>query len=207
MRKVNQIQGRALPLLRANVDTDLIIPKQFLKTVSREGLGKGLFYDLRFDENGVALNDSLFNDPVYSSSKLLLAGRNFGCGSSREHAPWALLDFGFEAVIAPDFADIFFNNSSKNGLLLIQLPESEIHRLAEEAQTSNGKSFQIDLPAQTILTPHGRTVSFEIEPYLKEKLMAGFDDIELTKRHADEITAFAQRHSRANPWLVPGARL
>jgi len=195
-----RLDGKAAPLDVANVDTDQIIPKQFLKTVEREGLAKGLFYDLRFDEAGNPKPDFVLNQPAYAGASVLIAGDNFGCGSSREHAPWALLDFGLRCVIAPSFADIFYNNCFENGLLPISLPEETVRKLMGEARGGN-HVFSIDLEQQTVTTPSGETVRFEIDAGRKEKLLKGLDAIGETLQHADDISRYEHGRSLSSPWL------
>lgn len=190
----------AAPLPLANVDTDQIIPKQFLATVERTGLGKGLFYDLRFDLEGRENLDFVLNQPAYQGAGVLIAGDNFGCGSSREHAPWALIDFGLRCVIAPSFADIFYNNCFNNGLLPIVLPEAAVARLSEEARGGN-HVFTIDLPSQTVTSPSGAVFSFEIDPGRKEKLLRGLDDIGVTLTRTASIDAFEARRALEAPWM------
>jgi 3-isopropylmalate dehydratase small subunit len=202
MQPFARITGRAAPLPIANLDTDQLIPKQFLKTVTRKGLGQGLFYDFRFDFDGKAKDDFVLNQPAYQGVQVLVCGENFGCGSSREHAPWALLDFGIHCVIAPSFGDIFFNNCFENGLLPIVLPEAEVHALMAEARGGN-HLFGVDLESQTVTSPSGRAVHFDIHPGRKEKLLKGLDSIGETLAHAPDIDRFeADRASRA-PWLEP----
>jgi len=200
MRPFDKLQARAVPLPMANVDTDQIIPKQFLKTVEREGLGKGLFYDLRFDEAGAPRPGFVLNDPRYAGAGVLIAGENFGCGSSREHAPWALLDYGFACVIAPSFADIFYANCFENGLLPIALPEAEVRGLMDEALGGN-HVFSVDLAAQEVRAPSGRAYHFEIDAARKEKLLKGLDSIGETLAHAPEIDAYEARGAARQPWL------
>jgi 3-isopropylmalate/(R)-2-methylmalate dehydratase small subunit len=200
MTPFTRLDGRAAPLLIANIDTDQIIPKQFLKTVEREGLGKGLFYDLRFDGEGREKPDFVLNQQAYAGASVLIAGDNFGCGSSREHAPWAMLDFGLRCVIAPAFADIFYNNCFNNGLLPITLPEDQIRALGEEAKGGN-HLFTVDLEAQDVVAPSGRRFSFDIDPGRKEKLLKGLDAVGETLQHAGDIDAFEEGRRRARPWL------
>jgi len=185
-----------------NLDTDQIIPKQFLKTVDREGLSQGLFYDLRFDAEGKPRPDFVLNDPRYAGAGVLITGDNFGCGSSREHAPWALLDNGIRCVIAPSFADIFYNNCFQNGLLPVALPEAAVRALMEEAKGGN-HVFSIDLPSQTVMSPSGQRFSFEIDPARKAKMLAGLDAIGETLEHRQEIDVYEMRHALAQPWLEP----
>ena len=200
MEPITVIAGAVSDLDRSDVDTDQIIPKQFLKTVEREGLGKGLFYDLRFDEAGQAKPDFVLNQPAYEGASILIAGDNFGCGSSREHAPWALLDFGLRCVIAPSFADIFYNNCFNNGLLPITLPEAQVRALVDEAKGGN-HLFTVDLESQTVVSPSGRKVAFEIDPGRKEKLLKGLDAVGETLQYASDIDVFEQRRRLGQPWM------
>ncbi|MGE3302207.1 MAG: 3-isopropylmalate dehydratase small subunit [Hyphomonadaceae bacterium] len=190
--------GAAIPT--ANVDTDQIIPKQFLSTVERTGLGKGLFYDLRFDSDGREKPDFVLNQPAYKGAGVLIAGENFGCGSSREHAPWALQDFGITCVIAPSFADIFYGNCLNNGLLPVKLPKAAVAQLMEEARGAN-HMFTVDLPAQTVTSPTGAVFHFEIDAATKHKLLEGLDDIGLSLKRTPEIDAFEVRRKLSQPWL------
>ena len=200
MQPFTHLDGRAAPLAIANLDTDQIIPKQFLKTVDREGLGKGLFYDLRFDGEGRERPDFVLNQPAYAGASVLVAGDNFGCGSSREHAPWALLDFGIRCVIAPSFADIFFNNCFNNGLLPLVLPEDQVRVLMDEAKGGN-HLVSVDLEAQTVVSPSGKRFTFEIDPGRKEKLLKGLDAVGETLQHADDISRFEDRRKLGQPWM------
>jgi len=202
--------GIVVPLDRANVDTDAIIPKQFLKSIKRSGFGVNLFDAWRYidhGEPGMSTSrqpnpDFVLNEPRYQKASILLARRNFGCGSSREHAPWALADYGFRALIAPSYADIFFNNCFKNGLLPIVLPDSSIDRLFADVAAFSGYTLTIDLPRQRVATPDGAlSFEFDVEPFRKDCLLNGWDDIGLTLKHADEIRAFEARHLREQPWL------
>ena len=202
MQPFAKITGRAAPLPIANLDTDQLIPKQFLKTVTRKGLAKGLFYDFRFDFDGKAKDDFVLNQPAYQGTQVLVCGENFGCGSSREHAPWALLDFGVHCVIAPSFGDIFYNNCFENGLLPVVLPESEVHELMHEARGGN-HLFTVDLESQTVISPSGKTVHFDIHPGRKEKLLKGLDSIGETLEHAGEIDRFEAARASTTPWLEP----
>jgi 3-isopropylmalate/(R)-2-methylmalate dehydratase small subunit len=212
MEPFRVLTGLVAPLDRANVDTDAIIPKQFLKSIKRSGFGPNLFDAWRYLDPGEPgkgnatrpLNpDFVLNDPRYRGAAILLARRNFGCGSSREHAPWAVLDYGFRAIIAPSFADIFYNNCCKNGLLPIQLTMHEVDRLFADTAAFPGFSLTIDLDAQTVATADGSTVfGFEIEPFRKHCLLNGLDDIGLTLTHADEIRAFEAKRLAAQPWLM-----
>ncbi|MEO6340280.1 MAG: 3-isopropylmalate dehydratase small subunit, partial [Caulobacteraceae bacterium] len=189
MQPFIHLDGRAAPLNLANIDTDQIIPKQFLKTVNREGLAEGLFYDLRFDGEGKENPGFVLNQPAYAGAHVLIAGDNFGCGSSREHAPWALLDFGLRCVIAPSFADIFYNNCFNNGLLPVTLPLHEVEALMDEARGGN-HIFTVDLESQTVIAPSGAKYSFEIDPGRKEKMLKGLDAIGETLVHAADIDAY-----------------
>ena len=195
MKAFKKHTGLVAPLDRANVDTDQIIPKQFLKRIERTGFGEFLFYDWRSDP------DFVLNEPRYKGASILVAGKNFGCGSSREHAPWALLQYGFQAVIAPSFADIFFNNSFKNGLLLIKLDAKTVDRLFKEAAAQQGYRLAIDLADQSVTTPGGESIKFEIDPFRKHCLMNGLDEIGLTLEHADKIKAFEAKRREQQPWL------
>ena len=200
MRPFTELTAKAVPMDIANIDTDQIIPKQFLKTVEREGLAKGLFYDLRFDEQGQPKPDFVLNDPKYAGAGMLIAGDNFGCGSSREHAPWALLDYGVRCVIAPSFADIFYNNCFQNGVLPIALPEDQVRALMGEAKGGN-HVFSVDLASQTVTAPSGQLFKFEIEPGRKEKLLKGLDSIGETLEEAKAIDVYEMRQALAQPWL------
>ena len=200
MKPFNSVTGVAAPLPIANLDTDQIIPKQFLSTVEREGLGKGLLYDLRFDQNGAPNPDFVLNQPAFQGASILIAGPNFGCGSSREHAPWALLDFGVRCVIAESFADIFAGNCLNNGILLVRLPAEAVAALSEEANGAN-HVFTVDLESQTVSAPSGARYGFEIDAGHKEKLLKGLDDIGQSLTRSDAIAAFESRRRLATPWL------
>jgi 3-isopropylmalate dehydratase/3-isopropylmalate/(R)-2-methylmalate dehydratase small subunit len=202
MKPFTDLHARAVALDIANLDTDQIIPKQFLKTVEREGLGKGLFYDLRFEADGRPKPGFVLDDPAFAGAAILIAGDNFGCGSSREHAPWALLDFGLRCVIAPSFADIFYNNCFQNGLLPVALPEDKVRALMAEAKGGN-HVFSVDLASQTVTAPSGQTYRFEIDPARKEKLLQGLDSIGETLRRGPDIDAYESRHAMSEPWLEP----
>jgi 3-isopropylmalate/(R)-2-methylmalate dehydratase small subunit len=206
-------QGLVAPLDRANVDTDAIIPKQFLKSIARSGFGPNLFDEWRYLDRGEPGQDPatrrsnpdfVLNQPRYAGASVLLTRENFGCGSSREHAPWALQQYGFRAILAPSFADIFFNNCFKNGVLPIQLPASAIARLFDEVAAFVGYRLTIDLPRQVVLKPDGSELPFEVQPFRKYCLVNGFDDIGLTLRHADKIRAFEVERLARHPWLVGG---
>ena len=200
MQKFTTLTGIAAVLPMINVDTDMIIPKQYLKTIKRTGLGKGLFAELRYDEAGAALPEFVLNKKPYSEAKILITGENFGCGSSREHAPWALLDFGIRCLIAPSFADIFYNNCFKNGILPITLPQAEIDKLIDDAGRGANATLSIDLAAQEIRGPDGGVIRFEIDPFRKRCLMQGLDDIGLTLEKEGAIDQFEQRARLERPW-------
>ncbi|WP_071057956.1 3-isopropylmalate dehydratase small subunit [Pelistega sp. MC2] len=204
-------KGLVAPLDRENVDTDLIIPKQFLKSIKRTGFGPNLFDELRYLDHGEPgmdntkrpLNpDFVLNKPRYHGASILLARKNFGCGSSREHAPWALEQYGFRVIIAPSFADIFFNNSFKNGLLPIRLDENTVANLFDEVNMTEGYQLTVNLEKQVIETPSGRQISFDVEPFRRYCLLNGFDDIGLTLRQSDKIKEFEKKRLQAMPWLV-----
>jgi 3-isopropylmalate/(R)-2-methylmalate dehydratase small subunit len=200
MQKFTTLTGIAAVLPMINVDTDMIIPKQYLKTIKRTGLGKGLFAELRYDEAGGSLPEFVLNKKPYSDAKILITGENFGCGSSREHAPWALLDFGIRCLIAPSFADIFYNNCFKNGILPITLPQAEIDKLIDDAGRGANATLSIDLAAQEIRGPDGGVIRFEIDPFRKRCLMEGLDDIGLTLEKEGAIDTFEQRARLERPW-------
>ena len=202
MQKFTQLTGVAAPLPMINVDTDMIIPKQFLKTIQRTGLGKHLFDEMRYATDGSELPDFILNKPAYRKAQILIAGENFGCGSSREHAPWALLDFGIRCVIAPSFADIFHGNCFKNGILPIVLPQSEIDKLLDDASRGANAVISIDLERQEIRGPDGGCITFDVDPFRKQCLLNGWDDIGLTLRHAPSIDAFEDRRKLSEPWLA-----
>ena len=201
MQAFTQLSGVAAPLPMINVDTDMIIPKQFLKTIKRTGLGSALFHEMRTRPDGSENPDFVLNRPAYKQAKILIAGANFGCGSSREHAPWALLDFGIRCVIAPSFADIFFNNCFKNGILPITLPQAEIDKLLDDASRGANAIVSIDLEKQEIRGPDGGMIKFEIDPFRRQCLLNGWDDIGLTLRHEGDISAFEAARSQSAPWL------
>ncbi|HUU66361.1 MAG TPA: 3-isopropylmalate dehydratase small subunit [Methyloceanibacter sp.] len=200
MEKFVTLTGIAAHLPMINVDTDMIIPKQYLKTIKRTGLGEGLFAELRYDEAGKPLPDFVLHKPPYTEAKILIAGENFGCGSSREHAPWALLDFGFRCIIAPSFADIFYNNCFKNGILPVVLPQAEIDKLIDDAARGDNARLTIDLEAQEIRGPDGGAIHFDVDPHRKRCLMEGLDDIGLTLEKADAIAAYEQAAGPSRPW-------
>lgn len=210
MEKFVTFEGVVAPLDRANVDTDLIIPKQFLKSIKRTGFGPNLFDELRYLDEGQPgqdcsnrplNNEFVLNQPRYQGASVLLARVNFGCGSSREHAPWALTDFGFKTVIAPSFADIFFNNSFKNGLLPIVLAEEIVDKLFKEVEANEGYQLKVDLAAQQIVTPSGEVIEFDVDPFRKHCLLEGLDDIGITLQDADAIKAYEAKRKESAPWL------
>ncbi|MEK9677407.1 MAG: 3-isopropylmalate dehydratase small subunit [Rhodospirillaceae bacterium] len=200
MEKFTKLEAVAAPLPLINVDTDMIIPARFLKTIVRSGLGKNLFDTLRYDANGEEREDFVLNKPAYRNAEILVTGKNFGCGSSREHAPWALDDFGIRCVIAPDFADIFYNNSFKNGILLIKLPQEDVDRLMEGAEKGANAKFTVDLENQEITMPDGESISFDVDPFKKYCLLNGFDDIGLTMQKEDQISDFEAKQKASQPW-------
>ena len=201
MDKFTTLTGIAAPLPLINIDTDMIIPKQFLKTIKRSGLGKNLFDEMRFDQSGNELPEFVLNKPAYRDAQILVAGDNFGCGSSREHAPWALSDFGIRCVIAPSFADIFFNNCFKNGILPIPLPQEEVDKLMDDASNGANATLTIDLEAQEITRPDGQKIAFEIDPFRKHCLLNGLDDIGLSLTKVEAIDAFEATAQAARPWV------
>ncbi len=202
MDKFTTLSGIAAPLPMINVDTDMIIPKQFLKTIKRSGLGKNLFDEMRYDDTGAEKPGFVLNQAAYRHASILVAGDNFGCGSSREHAPWALLDFGIRCVIATSFADIFYHNCFKNGILPIILPQEQVDLLMDDAERGANATVTVDLETQEITGPDGGVVHFEIDPFRKHCLINGIDDIGLTLAKADGITAFEQRRETAQAWLA-----
>ncbi|MEE2694589.1 MAG: 3-isopropylmalate dehydratase small subunit [Pseudomonadota bacterium] len=201
MKPFTSLDGVAAPLRMINLDTDRIIPKQFLKTIKRTGLGKFLFNDLRFDMSGNEIEGFVLNKPAYRNASILVAGRNFGCGSSREHAPWALMDFGIQCVIAPSFADIFYNNCFKNGVLPITLPEEEVEQLLDSAEDGANAVFSVDLVTQTVTSARGVSFGFEIDEFRKHCLINGLDDIGLTMEKTKKIDSFEEQRSNTRPWL------
>ena len=215
MEKFTTLQALVVPLDRPNVDTDAIIPKQFLKSIRRSGFGPNLFDEWRYldhgepdqDNSGRPLNpDFALNQPRYQGARILLGRENFGCGSSREHAPWALIQYGFRAIIAPSYADIFFNNSFKNGLLPIVLAEDEVARLFEETEATPGYQLEVDLDRQLVVKPDGSELPFDIDPFRKHCLLNGLDDIALTLERADKIREFEAQRLARHPWLAPEPR-
>ena len=201
MDKFTTLTGIAAPLPLRNIDTDMIIPKQFLKTIKRTGLGKSLFYEMRFDQSGTEVADFVLNKPQYRKAQILVTGENFGCGSSREHAPWALLDFGIRCVFAPDFADIFYNNCFQNGILPIRLAQVDVDKLMDDASRGSNATVTIDLDAQEIRGPDGGRIKFEIDAFRKHCLLNGLDNIGLTLEKDKSITAFEDKAGASRPWL------
>lgn len=201
MDKFTKLSGVAAPLPLVNVDTDMIIPKQFLKTIKRSGLGANLFDEMRFDTDGNEKPDFVLNQTAYRDAQIIIAGENFGCGSSREHAPWALLDFGIRAVIAPSFADIFYNNCFKNGILPIILPQETVDQLMEDAEKGANAVLTVDLEANEITRPDGTTISFEVDAHRRDCLLNGLDDIGLTLQKAGSIDAFENDYKARAPWV------
>jgi 3-isopropylmalate/(R)-2-methylmalate dehydratase small subunit len=202
MDKFTVLNGVAAPLPLRNIDTDMIIPKQFLKTILRTGLGKSLFYEMRYDPaTGKEVGDFVLNKPQYRGAKILVTGDNFGCGSSREHAPWALLDFGIRCVIAPDFADIFYNNCFQNGILPIRLPQSDVDKLMDDASRGANATVTVDLEKQEIRGPDGGVIKFDIDPFRKHCLLNGLDNIGLTLAKDKAIGAFEKSAAASRPWL------
>ena len=201
MDKFTTLTGVGAPLSLVNIDTDMIIPKQFLKTIKRTGLGKSLFFEMRYDDDGKEIENFVLNQPAYCNAQILVTGENFGCGSSREHAPWALLDFGIRCVIAESFADIFYNNCFKNGILPIRLPKEDVEKLMEDAERGSNATITIDLESQTIKGPDGGTINFEVEEFRKHCLMNGLDDIGLTMQKKANIDTFEGKQQLSEPWL------
>jgi 3-isopropylmalate/(R)-2-methylmalate dehydratase small subunit len=202
MDKFVKLTGVAAPLPLRNIDTDMIIPKQFLKTIKRTGLGKSLFFEMRYDNaTGTEIADFVLNKPAYRNATILVTGENFGCGSSREHAPWALLDFGIRCVIAPDFADIFYNNCFQNGILPIKLPQADVDKLMDDAQRGSNATVTVDLEAQEIRGPDGGVIKFEIDPFRKHCLLNGLDAVGLTMQKQDAIRTYEEKAASSRPWL------
>jgi len=198
MEKFNILKGIPAELPMINVDTDMIIPKQFLKTIKRTGLGKSLFYEMRYDDSGKKINEFVLNKEPYNNSPILLVGKNFGCGSSREHAPWALLDFGIKCLIGPSFADIFYNNCFKNGMLPIILNEKKIEELAE--YSIRKENIEINLTKQEILFGN-KKIEFKIDPFKKKCLLNGLDDIAMTLEQSDKISSYENKNKKDKPWI------
>ncbi len=201
MEKFTKISGIAAPMPMINIDTDMIIPKQFLKTIKRTGLGVNLFDEMRYGDDGQELPDFVLNKPAYREAEILVTGANFGCGSSREHAPWAINDFGIRCVIAPSFADIFYNNCFKNGILPIALPQEQVDLLMAEAQKGANARIEVDLEAQTVTSSDGDVIPFEVDAFKKHCLLEGLDDIGLTMEKAASIDTFEANASAARPWV------
>lgn len=201
MDKFETLTGIAAPMPLVNIDTDMIIPKQFLKTIKRSGLGANLFDEMRFDRQGNEIPDFVLNKDAYRSAEILVAGDNFGCGSSREHAPWALKDFGIKAVISTSFADIFFNNCFKNGILPIVLPQDAVDALMSDAEKGANARMTVDLDAQTVTSSDGDVFAFEVDPFKKHCLMNGLDDIGLTMEKSAAIESFEAQAAQARPWV------
>ena len=202
MEKFTKLTGIAAPMPLVNIDTDMIIPKQFLKTIKRTGLGANLFDEMRYDRDGNEIEDFVLNQPAYRNAEILVAGENFGCGSSREHAPWALLDFGIRCVISTSFADIFYNNCFKNGILPIVLPPEDVDKLMDDAERGANATLTVDLESQTISGPDGGQIAFEVDAFKKHCLLNGLDDIGLTLENAaSSIDAFEAQVKSARPWV------
>ncbi|MFC2969406.1 3-isopropylmalate dehydratase small subunit [Acidimangrovimonas pyrenivorans] len=201
MDKFTTLTGVAAPMPLVNIDTDMIIPKQFLKTIKRSGLGKNLFDEMRYDENGMEKPDFVLNQPAYRHAEIIVAGDNFGCGSSREHAPWALLDFGIRCVISTSFADIFYSNCFKNGILPIALPQDQVDVLMDDARKGSNARITVDLENQTVTSSDGQEFPFEIDPFKKHCLLNGLDDIGLTMEKVTAIDTFEARNKTLHPWV------
>jgi len=201
MEKFEKFSGIAAPMPLVNIDTDMIIPKQFLKTIKRSGLGVNAFAEMRYKSDGSEVEDFVLNKPAYRDSSILVAGDNFGCGSSREHAPWALSDFGIKVVVSTSFADIFFNNCFKNGMLPIILPPDQVEILMNDSEKGSNARIEVDLEAQTITSSDGKVFSFEVDPFKKHCLLNGLDDIGLTMEKSSSIDAFEKKLEIEQPWL------
>ena len=201
MEKFSKVTGVAAPMPLINIDTDMIIPKLFLKTIKRSGLGKNLFDEMRYDDDGKDIPDFVLNQPAYRNAQIIVAGDNFGCGSSREHAPWALLDFGIRVVISTSFADIFFNNCFKNGILPIVLPQEDVDKLMDDAGRGANAVLTVDLENQVITGPDGGKIEFTVDAFKKHCLLNGLDDIGLTLQKSDAIDAFEKEYGAATPWV------
>jgi 3-isopropylmalate/(R)-2-methylmalate dehydratase small subunit len=201
MQKFTTLTGVAAPMPMINIDTDMLVPKQFLKTITRTGLGKALFFEMRYDDDGTERPDFVLNKREYRNAQILIAGDNFGCGSSREHAPWALQDFGIRAIIAPSFADIFNGNCYKNGMLPIVLPQEQIDVLMKDAEGGNTCVMTIDLPNQAVVRANGESFPFAISPLVKHQLVEGLDEIGQTLQRGGEISSFEQSQGQSQPWL------
>ncbi|TAG31428.1 MAG: 3-isopropylmalate dehydratase small subunit [Rhodobacterales bacterium] len=200
MDKFTTLTGIAAPMPLVNIDTDMIIPKQFLKTIERSGLGKNLFDEMRYTQDGAEIPDFVLNQPAYRKSQIIIAGDNFGCGSSREHAPWALLDFGIRCVISTSFADIFFNNCFKNGILPVVLPQAAVDHLMDDARKGENARVTVDLESQTVTASDGKSFAFEVDAFKKHCLLNGLDDIGLTMEKASAIDAYEAKTAMTRPW-------
>ena len=201
MEKFSKVTGIAAPMPLINIDTDMIIPKQFLKTIARTGLGKNLFDEMRYTHDGAEIPDFVLNKPAYRAAQIIIAGDNFGCGSSREHAPWALLDFGISCVISTSFADIFYNNCFKNGILPIVLPKEQVDALMKDAQRGANARISVDLEGQTVTSSDGQSYAFEVDAFRKHCMMNGLDDIGLTLEKAPSIDSFEKAAADLRPWV------
>jgi 3-isopropylmalate/(R)-2-methylmalate dehydratase small subunit len=201
MEKFLKVTGIAAPMPLINIDTDMIIPKQFLKTIARTGLGKNLFDEMRYTQDGAEIPDFVLNKPAYRAAQIIIAGDNFGCGSSREHAPWALLDFGISCVISTSFADIFYNNCFKNGILPIVLPKEQVDALMKDAQRGANARISVDLEGQTVTSSDGQSYAFEVDAFRKHCMMNGLDDIGLTLEKAPSIDSFEKAAADLRPWV------
>ncbi len=201
MDKFTTLSGVAAPMPLVNIDTDMIIPKQYLKTIQRAGLGKNLFAEMRYNNDGSEAEDFVLNQPAYRSAQILVAGDNFGCGSSREHAPWALADFGIRCVISTSFADIFYNNCFKNGILPIQVSQEDLDKLMDDAGRGANATLTVDLPSQEIKGPDGGTIKFDLDPFRKHCLLNGLDEVGLTMQKADKVDSFEEKQKLSQPWL------
>ena len=202
MEKFTKITGIAAPMDLINIDTDMVIPKQYLTTIERTGLGKGLFHEMRYNKDGTENPDFVLNKPAYRKATILVAGDNFGCGSSREHAPWALLDFGFRCIIAPSFADIFYNNCFKNGILPIRLPQKSVDSLMEDANRGANATITVNLEEEIITRPDGEKIKFSLDEFKKYCLLNGLDDIGLTMENENKISSFEKNRLATQPWLA-----
>ena len=200
MEKFNKLSGNAIPLRITNVDTDMIIPKQFLKTIKRTGLGEFLFFELKYDQDGNEISSFALNQDQYKGANILIASKNFGCGSSREHAPWSIADYGIKCIIAPSFADIFYNNCFKNGILPIRLAQDKVDILMEQA--NNKKTLTIDLKEQKIISEDGNSINFDIDEFRKKCLLEGLDDIGLTLQKKEKIIQYETKLKTSHPWII-----
>ena len=205
MEKFKTLTGVAAPMNKINVDTDMVIPKQFLKTIKRSGLGKNLFYEMRYDEDGSENPDFILNKTAYRNATILIAGDNFGCGSSREHAPWAILDFGIRCIISTSFADIFYNNCFKNGILPITVSKEHLDKLMDDAEHGSNAKLSVDLQNQIVMRPDGGKITFNVDPFKRHCLMHGLDDIGLTMENKSKIENFENRKKILHPWLFSSA--